>query len=380
MFIRHGSRSAKEKETDLFKKLPTIRNKMVEKISNSKEKCPLSKQNWENLKKWQWNATYDQDRMLTKNGKKELQTVARNYKERFQHLFKGPYDKDHFNVLCANTPRTIESSSVFLDSIIGEAARKAIQNVADDDGEDIIKAYKDVDFNDKNKKIDDDPNSESNRFLRLPVYTNIIKRVSKEFYFDVEDDKTKAERVKSMYDLCRYEQSWDIDGKSVWCSIFSKKELEVLEYSKDLKAFYTEGPSGNELNYNVHCLSVIDMMKHLSVPSGPKVTAYFSHSPALLSHLTAMGAYKQEPKLTANNYEAMSKRIWKTSTFSPMAANFVGVLYNNNTVKFFLNEEEMPLPGCKNNLCDLAHLKKQFDHCKPQPKKPKRVKQPKQKK
>lgn len=143
----------------------------------------------------------------------------------------------------------------------------------------------------------------------------------------------------------------------------------MLEYSKDLTIYSVCGPTDDELNYTVQCSSIRDMMEHLTKEDGPKVTAYFTHSHAILLHLTAMGAFAQGPKLTANfDKEAMNDREWNTSKLNPMATNFVAILYKDKTVKFFLNDKvlHLPLKGCKNGLCDVESLKGEFQQCKKQ--------------
>lgn len=33
--------------------------------------------------------------------------------------------------------------------------------------------------------------------------------------------------VKTMYESCRYEKSWQINSHPAWCAVFSQKDLEV---------------------------------------------------------------------------------------------------------------------------------------------------------
>lgn len=64
-----------------------------------------------------------------------------------------------------------------------------------------------------------------------------------------------------MYDMCRYEKAWDISRLSVWCSIFSREEMKILEYREDLEYYYYTGP-GREVNANLGCNLVKDMFGH----------------------------------------------------------------------------------------------------------------------
>lgn len=131
----------------------------------------------------------------------------------------------------------------------------------------------------------------------------------------------------------------------------------ILEYSKDLYRFIDCSPFGGEVNMKAHCSSVRNMINYLSTPSGPKVTAYFTHSAGLLLHMTAMGVFADIEELTVDySKEGRKDRKWNISILDPMGANFVAVLYKNNQVKFFLNDKVQQLSGCNGGLCDVASL------------------------
>lgn len=79
-----------------------------------------------------------------------------------------------------------------------------------------------------------------------------------------------------------------------------------------------------------------------------------------------MGAFEDEKKLTAQNFQKMVERKWSTSKMSPFAGNLAAVRYDNDKIKFFLNEELLELNWCTNGVCDLGQLKnqyKQFNNC-----------------
>lgn len=107
--------------------------------------------------------------------------------------------------------------------------------------------------------------------------------------------------------MCRFEQAWYLDRPSPWCAVSSKmfdnvqfaivisylqaftlREIDVLEFSEDLKYQYKSG-YGNEINTKVPCEIIQDMLKRLSTDSQPQVTAYFAHSSLLQLVLVALG-------------------------------------------------------------------------------------------
>lgn len=139
----------------------------------------------------------------------------------------------------------------------------------------------------------------------------------------------------------------------------------MLEYANDLKSYYEFG-HGSAMNREIQCSSVRDMVSHLEFSVDPRVTVYFGQSPSLLLHLTAMGAFQDEKKMTAKSFFKMSQRKWSTSKMSPFAGNFAAIRYSTKQVKFFLNEGSVPFDWCPGGVCQLADVRrtyKEFNNC-----------------
>lgn len=143
--------------------------------------------------------------------------------------------------------------------------------------------------------------------------------------------------------------------------MFTPDEIKVLEYAKDLSGYYEFG-YGSEMNRRIQCSTVRDMVLQLESNNVPRVAVYFGHSSALLLHLTAMGAFEDQKKLTAKNFQKLPQRKWSTSKMSPFAGNLAAIRYANNKVKFFLNEELIDFKWCTNGVCDLEQVKNQYKH------------------
>lgn len=136
----------------------------------------------------------------------------------------------------------------------------------------------------------------------------------------------------------------------------------MLEYAADLHTFYGYG-YGFEEYLEIACPTVRDMVKHLEAENGPPVTAYFTHSPEILLHLVAMRAFQDREKITADNYDRMSDRKWKTSKLDPFGSHFTAVYYDNDKVKFFMNENLIELKWCRHGVCKLKDLRSKFNYC-----------------
>lgn len=159
-----------------------------------------------------------------------------------------------------------------------------------------------------------------------------------------------------MYDMCRYEQAWQVDRNSVWCGAFLPEQVTVFEYAEDLKYYYGSGYGFEEIE-RLNCRLVQDLLTHLSNPVSPHVVAHFGHSTGLLTLITALGIKKDGVKLRADNYLELASRRWKSSLIDPFASNFVAVKYDcpkeldREKVVFFLNQDAVQLDWCSVGLC-----------------------------
>lgn len=146
--------------------------------------------------------------------------------------------------------------------------------------------------------------------------------------------------------------------------LLTPSQVRIIEYQEDLNYFY-KSSHGSELNKNIKCFAMKDMLERLSTDDGQKATVYFSHSAAVQLFLTSLGALKDEIDLKAENFEQIgSKRKWRTSKVSPFAANIGVVRYKcstNDRVKFFLNEKVLYFDWCTSNgVCDWRDVEQKY--------------------
>lgn len=67
-------------------------------------------------------------------------------RKRFPKLFKSPYTKDNYNVVCTGETRTIDSTSAFLDEAIGSKGRKNVLVIAGEAEEEVVKVMTKVNY------------------------------------------------------------------------------------------------------------------------------------------------------------------------------------------------------------------------------------------
>ncbi|XP_031637244.1 multiple inositol polyphosphate phosphatase 1-like [Contarinia nasturtii] len=364
MYIRHGTRSLKRFEIPILTGLESVAKQVVESFKNEKS-VPFSKNAWDKLKTWKLDVSVDRSQshgkvdMITSSGKTELESVAKNYQGRFPSLFTNKYSPDQFHLLHSTEERCKESMEVFFGKIFGKNAAEGINGTVEGtEYEGIVEAYRV--YVDSVQPGQRPANVELPKFQQLPAYKTMVERIVKEFRLKVTDYNTKQKLVSNIFDMCRYEEAW-YSNHSAWCSFFKADDIKMLQYGVDLYNFYEWG-YGIDQNNKIQCPTIRDMVKSFEGGAAP-VTAYFTHIPEVSLHLVAMHAYPEKQKLTADNYGAMSKRVWQSSKLVPFAANFAAVLYGNNQVKFFMNEELVQLSWCKKGVCNLSDLKKNFSQC-----------------
>ena len=61
-----------------------------------------------------------------------------------------------------------------------------------------------------------------------------------------------SDLVRLVWDICRFERSWtryqDPELYPVWCSLFTQPDLDIFQFSEDLKYYYDNGPVFNITN------------------------------------------------------------------------------------------------------------------------------------
>lgn len=147
---------------------------------------------------------------------------------------------------------------------------------------------------------------------------------------------------------------------------FRPQHFAVFEYLEDLKKYYKMS-YGQDLNRNVSCSAVQDLLHHLDDNNGPKTVAYFTHSAAIVLLLTALRIAHDMDTLRADNFHDMQQRQFRISALTPFAANFMAIKYDcpnepiTEKVAFFLNEKPVHLDWCdESGLCNLSDVKEQY--------------------
>lgn len=68
----------------------------------------------------------------------------------------------------------------------------------------------------ENEDATDSEDSEVSKFARGPFYQTLLQDVSQRLGFNLT---LTPGQIDTIYDACRYEQAWDLNRPSAWCTV-----------------------------------------------------------------------------------------------------------------------------------------------------------------
>ncbi|KAH8286913.1 hypothetical protein KR018_009042 [Drosophila ironensis] len=363
IFHRHGTRLPKKSMINKASRLAELRDLIVKnyKVLRTKpDRDPLCQTDLIALQMWKWNSsiTGDMEEYLTAQGYDDLRGTAKLYQRYYPTVLPKDYNDTYYQFRHTNTQRTTESFKAFAEGLFGTVNAAHPVDIPKQDlllrPYDYCQSYKDLNYKGEG--------SEYKKYYESSVWKNNLAAISTRLGFGYTLDE---DDIKLMYDMCRYEQAWQVDRNSVWCGAFLPEQVTVFEYGEDLKYYYGSGYGFPEIE-RLNCRLVQDLLTHLSNPVSPHVVAHFGHSTGLLTLLTALGVKKDDIKLRADNYLELASRRWKSSLIDPFAANFVAVKYDcpqeldREKVVFFLNQDAVKLDWCNVGLCKWSDVLEKY--------------------
>jgi hypothetical protein len=143
-----------------------------------------------------------------------------------------------------------------------------------------------------------------------------------------EDETLTARQVRTLWEICNFEQIWDMSVPAPFCGVFSPYNNLMLEYFEDLDYYYNAGFGGpRRLFENLNCPLMQDMLSFLDSPAGETTRIYSTHSTAFQLFMVTLGVFGGDTPLTAANFNQQTLRQWRSSFITPMATNLAVVRY-----------------------------------------------------
>ncbi|XP_034832258.1 multiple inositol polyphosphate phosphatase 1-like [Maniola hyperantus] len=311
--IRHGTRRPSTADTRNMRKTVALRDDILH--NHGEGKGEMCAQDVEDLQNWTWNPKLDfKTSYLTSHGYQELFEFGQRFGQKFTSFLE---DVSSSMIRPTSEQRTQGSVKAFVQGLQGINRTFVIEN----------------------------------HILNDPV-ARVQENVQRKTGIEME---LKPTIIMGMYDLCRFYRSYSLFKRSPWCSVFSDDDLEILEYVEDIVHYFRNGygKSLNALTGAVGLKDLYEKFQNASQTGQKSFTAYFTHDTMVDMIYTAMGLYKDDPKLSG--LERVKDRKWRTSFLTPFAANFVAVLYR---IQFLVNEREMHL--CTNRVCSWGEFRTTF--------------------
>lgn len=200
----------------------------------------LCEEDLELIRNWNWrpNITAEYENFLTVQGWNDLKYLAKNYQAIFPDILDNIYAQDKFLFRHTKTQRTEASYKAFVEGLFGENAYNHIPPPAQPEKDMLLKvsavsAIKNSIFestsiiisfqpyemcpawqknSEKNKNVD----SEVYKFEESQEYQKMLSDVSARLGFKFT---LSEKQIKNIFDMCRYEQAWDLDRPSAWCTV-----------------------------------------------------------------------------------------------------------------------------------------------------------------
>ncbi|XP_050437908.1 uncharacterized protein LOC126844093 isoform X6 [Adelges cooleyi] len=281
---------------------------------------------------------------LIPKGHVEIKELALRVRKAFSDLFK---QSDNYKALTIGEDRCKETGILFLQNVYGNTNIADVSKCNDDDFFLTIEKI-------KKRKHEDEKEVESKEFKKSYFMNKVVDRVK----VKMGANDITLDDVNIIYEACRDERLSDDESLPPWCIVFCKEDLEVLEYYEELQLYYAYG-YGNPSNVKLACPMAVQLLKTLEEKinknKGPDGLFHFANTTNILSLHVMLGLGKDHSPLTASNFIEKKNRQWRSSMFSPSAANFMAVLFknanNDYVVAFYINERITRIPLGNGSSC-----------------------------
>lgn len=368
LVTRHGTRYPKASDITRLKKLNELRNEIINNHEQRKS-GELCNKDLQNLKAWSFNWTEEEGYNLAPQGYEDLFLLAERVKADFPEALNLPYSEDRFKFRHTDTERTQESCKAFIKGMFGNvSANVYVPPPIPNDP--MLHQYNNCSTWEEAKVTLE---KEMHLFDESSLMKDLMYNVSRRLGFL---NNLPKENVTSIYDMCRFSKALNLTGVSPWCAALTAKELQILEYSRDLYYYYTTG-YGSDINMKLGCPLVRDMIERFSkleetTQGQPSGIFYFTHEKQISMLSSRLGFNRDLKPPTHDNYNEMEKRKFRSSFILPFASNIMAVFYKcisgeENQIMFYQNEKVVNYEECNVGLCSWKYIKAKFaDIVKPE--------------
>ena len=229
--VRHGTRyPSREAILKMGDQLEGLRDRI---IGAEDGLCSRGK---ERLKQWKIEVDPSEQKLLHVEGEKELLGMGERWHSRLPQLFDD-YHESEFRFRATVKQRAKESGRFFASGLLGGEVQWEEPVLPHDP---VIRSYK---LCDKWKTtVKKNPASfEERRKFEVSEPVEAVRREMSE-QLGLQPILT-LEELDLLYVTCNFDLAWRSGpGAGPWCDLFTKEQLEVMEYREDLDYYWVDGP------------------------------------------------------------------------------------------------------------------------------------------
>ena len=330
---------------------------------------------------WKLPYTFEQDKILTTVGEKELFGIGKRIVARFPGIFEQPYTPFNFTfqstckLRCTHSAISLAAGLFDGKGHLGEGKYQPITLETHPCHSDIVLRF----FDHCEKYVSHVSESEAGkREMKTFTKSQHVKKVIDKIKQKLGGDSVplKPKHLKVIMVMCAYELG--MHGGTMdtgFCSLLDAEDHFVGEYLIDLKHFYTRS-AGFGINYESACPLLDDFVKTLNnfveSPKLGKIGVFRSaHAETIIPLFALLNVSLDHVQMKADNFEDLKTRRFRGACLSPFSGNLYFVLYDCDGVykiQLYINERLVKLPCCKSDVdCTfeefLEHYKLMTDKC-----------------
>ncbi|XP_050431284.1 multiple inositol polyphosphate phosphatase 1-like [Adelges cooleyi] len=362
MFIRHGTSYPTANESSAIRQLHLFKDRV---INNHEERRDghLCKSVQDSLKRWEFEVNPMSEDDISPQGKMDMRLMAKRTRDKLSEVLAREFDRNTFKFYSSEDRKVMNSAEEFSRGMFGDdfKSKISIETVHNNS------SFIGLESCPKWQTPTNDVHPEALRFRSSPEYVKMVGQISARLGFL---DNITDSIVHAMYESCRYNKALVLNSFPAWCGLFTRQELQLLEYYEDLDFYYKYG-YGSDFNVKVGCPIAHELLGYLNDAAkeqkdSPSAVFRFGSSAGLLTTLIALDMAKDSVPLTHANYHSQYRRQWRMSQVDPFSGNLAAVFYKcdqgdeENKVMFYLNEGVYDYPGCNVGLCSWKFIQEKF--------------------
>lgn len=328
MLSRHGTRLPNANElTNILERNERIHSEILSFYEQGR--TSLCASDFESIKNWRFDPdiTFENVQHLTSAGWNEFQGLAQRYQAAFPSILPSIYSPNDYFFRSTGAHRTDRSLHAFADGLFGVDGHEQVQFEDVPERDYVLTAYVNCPLYQEVIAI----RHEQDAFREGPEYEEMIREISTKLGFHGSHTLRNAE-VEMLFQICKYEQIFDLNSTSPLCAALSVANHQVYEYNWDLDIYYRVGyghSNYRRLFENINCFLMQDMLRFLQSNdvNDHKARIFNSNMADSVLFLLNFGAFEDDVALTRHNFAQQSNRLWKSSLITPMGANLAVIRF-----------------------------------------------------